>query len=954
MAETWEKVSGYDWINYTDDAIFEIDHDNKTIQHLDGQTIVYGEAKSQYIRFNIDRYYDGIDLSDKDIRVVWKNTAKNGDINAVVNVERSEDGLRFGWLVPAGACQCNGKVSFDIEFTNEDETYVLKTRTYDMRVFGALDAGSVVPEPVGKEWYVTIQERCNTALTKAEEAVTSAAESADRAEKAAEGMEEIAERAEKAATQAAESETAASTSASKAESAKTAAQEAETGAKTAQTSAEGAVETAKTYTEQAKSSATSASTSATEAAEHETNAGNYASTAKTASETAKTAESNAKAAQTASETAQSKAETAQSKAEAAKEAIDTKIDGASEVLSNLQTATTTASDVKTKLDASTGTANTAKSQLEAATTAANTAKSELVTATSTANTAKNELAATTTTANNTKSALDTSIENAETTKSELETATAESVTKIETAGAEQIAAITEAGGGIENAISNYFALRRNGKVFTTKIYKYSTSTSPVGVKMNANEGMACTPSVGRNEGTDDYQQYGLFQHFTCNFSVDSDGNNHVDALEGQTGFTKYGKVQVGEVTMSAWFGLEDTTEAVLYHYSDSQTELTPHPMKECVKPDGTLSPFMIHAKYIAGDIDGKPYSSKDLAPANGCQATEAKDPVSYTGMIAYMHQLGNHYCGETCWDLFYKQLMMIIKYATTHSQSIMAGATSYYLQYKNLVAETGVKRVIVTTAQAANLVVGSTVSIGDATTNTNLDRYYAYMHNKAYDVTITGIEAVDSSNSAVYVDSDSTFDTTTTTYISTMPWRSGATDEVAGSDGSPNSNTNGKNPFKIQGIETGVGAYEVLGNVVMDIVTGSDGNPARDVYVCEDASTLSSNIATVRTSYKKASAQVTYTAGAWKYITEETTDTDLSIMIPTGVGGGSTTGFADGLYTDTGTSGQREWLSLGSLSTGGNAGLWLLFASNGWSSAYWAVVSAVSPNGTRGEWQASA
>lgn len=31
---------------------------------------------------------------------------------------------------------------------------------------------------------------------------------------------------------------------------------------------------------------------------------------------------------------------------------------------------------------------------------------------------------------------------------------------------------------------NYFALRRNGKVFTTKIYKWETSTSPVGVKMN--------------------------------------------------------------------------------------------------------------------------------------------------------------------------------------------------------------------------------------------------------------------------------------------------------------------------------------------------------------------------------------------------------------------------------------------------------------------------------------
>ena len=553
-----------------------------------------------------------------------------------------------------------------------------------------------------------------------------------------------------------------------------------------------------------------------------------------------------------------------------------------------------------------------------------------------------------------KTGLEADLNNAQQASKDLKQNTAASVTKIETAGQTQIDLIKQNGGGVENALSNYFALRRNGKVFTTKIYKWETSTSPVGVKMNANENMVAEPSVGRTEGRDDYAQYGLFHHFTCNFSVDENGFNHVDALEGQIGFTKYGKVQVGEVTMSAWFGIEDTTEAVLYHYSDSQTELTPYPMKESINPDGTISPFMIHAKYAAGDIDGVPYSSKGLAPANGCQATQARNPVSYTGMITYMHKLGGHYCGTTSWDLFYRQLMMIIKYATTHSQSIMAGCTSYSNQNQNLVEETGVMRVVLTKAQAAGYVIGSYVSIGDVGSNTNRDRYFSYIHNKAYSVKVTKIEDVDDSNAAVYVDAPEAFDTTLTTWITTMPWHSGATDEVAGSDGSPNSNTNGKDPYKIQGIETCIGAYEVLGNVVMDIVTGADGNPARDVYVCEDASTLSSNIATVRANYKKAIAQVAYTAASWKYITEETTDPNLGIMIPTKVGGGSTTGFADGLYTDTGTSGQREWLALGSLGNGANAGFWLLAAHTGWSSPNWNIVSGVSPNGTRGDWQATA
>lgn len=620
----------------------------------------------------------------------------------------------------------------------------------------------------------------------------------------------------------------------------------------------------------------------------------------------------------------------------------------------LEADTTAAGKAKQSLEADITAAGQAERSLEADVTAAGEAKTKLDKSIKTSGENITTMQNLVQNADQIKTGLETDLNNAQQASKDLKQNTAASVTKIETAGQTQIDLIKQNGGGVENALSNYFALRRNGKVFTTKIYKWETSTSPVGVKMNANENMVAEPSVGRTEGRDDYAQYGLFHHFTCNFSVDENGFNHVDALEGQIGFTKYGKVQVGEVTMSAWFGIEDTTEAVLYHYSDSQTELTPYPMKESINPDGTISPFMIHAKYAAGDIDGVPYSSKGLAPANGCQATQARNPVSYTGMITYMHKLGGHYCGTTSWDLFYRQLMMIIKYATTHSQSIMAGCTSYSNQNQNLVEETGVMRVVLTKAQAAGYVIGSYVSIGDVGSNTNKDRYFSYIHNKAYSVKVTKIEDVDDSNAAVYVDAPEAFDTTLTTWITTMPWHSGATDEVAGSDGSPNSNTNGKDPYKIQGIETCIGAYEVLGNVVMDIVTGPDGNPARDVYVCEDASTLSSNIATVRANYKKAIAQVAYTAASWKYITEETTDPNLGIMIPTKVGGGSTTGFADGLYTDAGTSGQREWLALGNLNAGAAAGLWVLLADYGWSGASWHIVSGVSPNGTRGEWQATA
>ena len=476
--------------------------------------------------------------------------------------------------------------------------------------------------------------------------------------------------------------------------------------------------------------------------------------------------------------------------------------------------------------------------------------------------------------------------------------------------------------------------------------------SPTGVKLNDNEGLVRKPSTNTMIGQDDYREIGLFMHFPCNFTVDDKGFIHITALQGQPDFRKTGKVDVGEVTMSAWVGITDNPEYVDYHYSDSPNEaLGLVPMGESINPDGTLSPFMVHGKYGAGDIDGVPYSSAGLILANGSQ--KGGKPISHTGMIAYMKKKGSRYVGTTNWDLFYKQLMLIILYATINSRSVMTGCNSYTSQEMAAVAETGVTRVILPKAKANNYIVGSYVSVGDIGSNTNKDRYYAYMHNSAYDVKILKIEPVDDTNSAIYLDTEP-FNTTLTTCISTMPWRTGSTDSVLGSDGSPFSNTDNKNPFKIQGIETGYGAYEVLSNVFMDIVTDEDGTPKRDVYICMDASLLTTDMNAAKTRYKKVAAQVTYTAASWKYISKCFVDPALGIMIPIETKAGSTTGFCNGLYTDSGTSGQREWLSLGNLSNGTVYGLWILNAGSGVGDAYWLIVSGVSPNGTRGEWQAAA
>lgn len=608
--------------------------------------------------------------------------------------------------------------------------------------------------------------------------------------------------------------------------------------------------------------------------------------------------------------------------------------------------------LKSQLDTAASTANTAKKNLDDSNTAAGKTKTALDSSNATATQTKSGLDSTNKTASNLNTSLGEKITEGTQLQTDLQTTGETAVSNLQTEANKQIQNITAAGGGIENALSNFFALRRTGKVYTTRIYKYDTSTSPTGVKMNDNEGLVRKPSTNTVIGQDDYREIGVFMHFPCNFTVDNKGFNHVTALQGQPDFKKTGKVDVGEVTMSAWVGITDNPEYVDYHYSDSPNEaLGLRPMGESINPDGTISPFMIHGKYGAGDIDGVPYSSAGLILANGSQ--KGGKPVSYTGLIAYMRKKGSMYVGTTNWDLFYKQLMMIILYATTNSRSVMAGCNSYSMQEMAAVAETGVTRVILPKAKANNYIVGSYVSVGDIGSNTNKDRYYAYMHNLAYDVKILKIEPVDDTNSAIYLDTEP-FNTTLTTCISTMPWRTGSTDSVLGSDGSPFSNTDNKNPFKIQGIETGYGAYEVLSNVFMDIVTDEDGTPKRDVYICMDASLLTTDMNVAKTRYKKVAAQVTYTAASWKYISKCFVDPALGIMVPTETKAGSTTGFCNGLYTDSGTSGQREWLSLGHLSRGAVYGLWFLGADNGVGSAYWFIVSGVSPNGTRGEWQAAA
>lgn len=92
-----------------------------------------------------------------------------------------------------------------------------------------------------------------------------------------------------------------------------------------------------------------------------------------------------------------------------------------------------------------------------------------------------------------------------------------------------------------------------------------------------------------------------------------------------------------------------------------------------------------------------------------------------------------------------------------------------------------------------------------------------------------------------YIDDNGgvTFNTSTTTCISTMPWHTGSTDKVKGTCGSPYSNTNGKEPFKFLGIEFALGQYVVRSDVILNGVYDAEADTyQQEIYTCYDCNVI--------------------------------------------------------------------------------------------------------------------
>lgn len=507
---------------------------------------------------------------------------------------------------------------------------------------------------------------------------------------------------------------------------------------------------------------------------------------------------------------------------------------------------------------------------------------------------------------------------------------------------------------IEKGIANFFALTQDDGVYTVKFPLWDTSNTCAGEKLDKNIGKYLNLATDTTYEDTNYGE--AFKTYDCNAYVDSNGVRHITALKGMDNFKDTGKVDVF-VLIRTYYEKWYEKDGYMYYSRTYTPKEGFTPVSQAINKDGTINPWFLIAKYAAGIIVDnnvrKPYSSKGLKPARhisnptGACAGQS-DNICYNDDITIFKRRGTYYTAGLMADYKHIKTTIWLKFATKNSQSVIKGNTENNFQYAVSQTESNVSRVIVTTAQAANFDLHTFVSVGDKGTQSSIDRHAGYMNNLADDVEIIGKEVIDSSNTALILDCDP-FTTTSTTYVSTMHEHSGYSDYVLGRNGSRISNTNGKHGAVIDGIECFVGGYEVPANAFMDIVDGL----TRDIYVTNDATKLTTNVTTAKSTYKKVANQITTTANnAWKYITEEKMDlvNGVSYSTKSGqTGSGSATGYADGYYADTGTSGQREFLLLGSLSSGANAGVSILGGSLGLGNANWYVLARLSINAVGGE-----
>ena len=453
------------------------------------------------------------------------------------------------------------------------------------------------------------------------------------------------------------------------------------------------------------------------------------------------------------------------------------------------------------------------------------------------------------------------------------------------------------------------------RVHGVKTPRYSKSTSMIGELTDSSAGLVCTPSTASKAGTDPFAHLPQFWCVEVSAEKNTDGSHTIYYVEH---IDDLADVRSGEHL--CWVLQKNTWKKEWQDndYKYLKTRCTPASgykrWPEGKDRTGKVHEYIAHPKYYAGiGSDGAITCGTGLKPVNR---------TSYSAGIARWRERGSQYSGGSGSLLKFLDIMTRLKYGRKGNSGKIEGCTAYNFQYTAAASETGVKRVLLTTAQAANLFAGSTVMIG---TQSGTDRNTASNYSIADGVRITAIETVTvdtTQYSAVYVDVSKTFNTTAgSTYISTAPYHSGWNDEVLGRDGSRYDPASGKEPGMIQGVEFMNGSYIILSDELWQWGTDADGNYTFTSFKCYDQSKCGSEI---NANYAQTDVPVlvfpkSTPAWTWRYITDNAIS---DVLWPEATNAsGSGVGVGAGFYYVPAASGVRAPWCFGNLVNGGAAGV---------------------------------
>ena len=189
--ENWAVSNKYSFYNeYVDEDLSTIDK-LKNITVNQNQINITQESNSQFIPFQMDRYYDGVDLMNMTLLVHFV-TAQGYEGNSTpINVYYSSDKIKFGWLVAKDATSHEGELDFEIQAigtNSKGDEYIWKTKPNGkLNILKSLSGNGVI-EP-DQNWITSFLNQVTEKVSQAqiaqnaaESAAQAAADSASKAQ----------------------------------------------------------------------------------------------------------------------------------------------------------------------------------------------------------------------------------------------------------------------------------------------------------------------------------------------------------------------------------------------------------------------------------------------------------------------------------------------------------------------------------------------------------------------------------------------------------------------------------------------------------------------------------------------------------------------------------------------------------------------------------------------------